>query len=646
MRTSTNSRSSLAVCLLLAAAVAAVYWQTTGFRFVNIDDPSYVTGNYFVRQGLTWESVMWAFVATHSANWHPLTWISHMADAQVYGLWPGGHHLTNVVFHTINSVLLFLLLSWVTGFVWRSAFVAGLFALHPLHVESVAWVSERKDVLSTLFWLLTMLAYAWYAGARPLGVGAGFQIPPQQKRRRYILTAFIFALGLMTKPMLVTLPVVLLLLDVWPLGRLKRNSDLRRLVLEKAPLFVLAAGSGVVTLIVQRSFGATVSLESFPLIVRAANALVSYVGYIGKMLYPANLSAFYPHPRTAVAPWQPLAAGGALLLATYLAVRVAGRRPYLTVGWLWYLVTLVPVIGLVQVGNQAMADRYTYVPLIGIFIILSWGAAELAVRLAPAKMMAAGAVLVLAALAVCSWMQAGAWRSGVTLFERALASTGGHHTLRYLLADAYLRAGRPAQAEGQLRAALSRKSSFAEAHSRLGAVLIRLGRAQEAERELRLALELEPDLASAHYTLAGMLAGQGRSDQAIRLYRKVLDLDPRSADAHANLAAVLDRGGRTMEAIPHYKAAIRIKPDLAAAHFGLGAALARSGDMDQALEHLSKAVEFRPRWGLARYNLAVVHYRREEYASALQELTAATRCGYKPDPRFVRALESRAARPR
>jgi hypothetical protein len=404
-----KTRHDILVCLFLAIAITAVYWQVGNHEFVNYDDDKYVYDNQYVKSGLTSEGIKWAFTATHASNWHPLTWLSHMADCQIYGLNPKGHHLTSVFFHILNSILLFLIFRRMTGALWKSAFVAALFALHPLHVESVAWVAERKDVLSTFFWMLTVGSYVWYVERRGTG--------------RYLLALLFFSLGLMAKPMLVTLPFVLLLLDYWPLGRFqvkkpdtvqrtdeKPPKDTKRkkkkfpkhplknavhenkiitpnyqwsgalpLIWEKIPFFLLVIGSSIVTFYAQQSGGAVRSFDVLPFTVRIFNAFVSYVSYIGKMLWPLNLAVLYPY--FGMPAWWKVA-GAFFLLAfiSFIAIRTVKQHPYFAIGWLWYLGTLVPVIGLVQVGIQSMADRYTYIPLIGIFIIIVWGISDLAAR--------------------------------------------------------------------------------------------------------------------------------------------------------------------------------------------------------------------------------------------------------------------------
>jgi hypothetical protein len=419
-------------------------------KFISFDNSNvFIINN--VQAGVTPESITWAFTATRASNWHPLTWLSHILDFQLFGLNAGWHHLINVLFHIANTLLLFFVLRGMTGALWRSGFVAALFALHPLHVESVAWVSERKDVLSTFFWILTMWGYAGYV-RRP-GI------------KRYLLVLLLFALGLMAKPMLVTLPFVLLLLDYWPLGRLQPGSSLNgsrseqrslglKLILEKIPLFFLSAGSSVATFMVQKSGGAVASLDSMPLSARVANALVSYVSYLGKMFWPYHLAV--PYPLRAELPGWHVAGSSALLLAiTLLALRAVRRRPYLAVGWLWYLGTLVPVIGLVHIGSQAMADRYTYVPLVGIFVVIAWGISELAAgwRYRKIGLTALGSV-VLAILMVTSWHQVGYWKSSVTLLERSISVNPNNPVASMNLGHALIAGGKLEQGIDQFSEAL------------------------------------------------------------------------------------------------------------------------------------------------------------------------------------------------
>ncbi len=522
---------------LLAALTLAVFWPVRGHDFIVLDDDAYVYGNPHVTTGLTIANLRWALTAMEAHNWHPLTWVSHMTDVALFGLDPAGHHLTNLLFHLANTILLFLLLRKMTRREWCSATVAALFAVHPLHVESVAWVAERKDVLSTLFMLLTIWAYARYA-EKP-GI------------RRYAMVFVLYALGLMSKPMLVSLPFLLLLLDYWPLGRIKAAGHVSwQIVREKLPLVLLAIGSSVITIIAQQSQGALVELAGYPLGLRTANAIVSYARYLGKTIWPAGLLLPYPYPDGGFPLWQ--VAGACLLLAvvTVAALRLASRMPYLPVGWLWYLLSLAPVIGIVQVGGQAMADRYTYTTIIGIFILIVWAAADFLQRvtdtgsdarqarsarhLAPATL----AVVVIALLAVRAREQVGIWRDGVTLFTRTVALSPDNYLAHNHLGVSYDRAGDPGRAAGEFRKALVFAPDYALAHYNLGRVLMEANRAGEAVAEFRQAIRLSPGYYRTYHNLGYALARLGRLDEALAAYREAVRLAPQSGETHFNLAVV------------------------------------------------------------------------------------------------------------
>jgi len=505
----TGRQLQLVVCLLLTAFTLAVFWQVQFNDFILYDDPSYVTSNRHVQSGLTGRGIFWALTTTDVSNWHPLMWLSLMLDFDLFRLNPAGYHWTNLLFHIANTILLFTVFRRMTEDIWRSAFVAALFAIHPLHVESVAWISERKDVLSAFFWILTMWTYIRYTEHRGTG--------------NYLMLIAAFVLGLMAKPMLVTLPFVLLLLDVWPLRRLhfpftcfnktlpddvgRREIAWPHALWEKLPLFFLAFLSIVITYLAQMSWNAVGSLEMFPLNIRIANALISYVHYIVKMFWPANLAFFYPY----VVWWPPwIVAGAALLLAglTFLILKYMGTRPYLTVGWLWYLGTFVPVIGVVQVGSQAMADRYTYIPLIGLFMMIAWGVPELFGNWRFRKMfLSVLSGVVLTVLALSSWQQVQYWRNSVTLFEHALSVTSGNYL----------------------------------AHNNLGVALSLAERTEEAVCHYSAALLIKPDYTDAHNNLGVTLAVQGKVDAAIGHYTQALLISPDHEKARANLAAALVR---------------------------------------------------------------------------------------------------------
>ncbi len=526
-------RAEWFVLVVLVAVTFAVFSPVLSHEFTLYDDTGYVTENAMVTAGFTWRGVLWAFTTTYMGSWHPLTWLSHMADVQVFGVVPRWHHLTNLVLHVVNTALLFLVLRAMTGAPWRSATVAALFALHPLHVESVAWVAERKDVLSTMFWMLGLGAYARYVRDPHI---AGYLV---------VVLAVVF--GLLAKPMVVTLPFVLLLLDYWPLDRFNRSSPsfatLRALAWEKFPLFVLAAAASAVTLYAQRVDGNVAELEQLPVSARLANTVVSYFGYIEKTVWPRGLAVFYPHPATlpgGLSGWQVAVAGAALLAISGVTLWAGVRRGYLLVGWLWFLGTLVPVIGLVQVGHQGMADRYTYVPLIGLFIAGAWALADL-VEGRPFRRAALGVVggCVLAVIVVATWTQVGYWRNTITLFEHASRVTGVNRVAHLQLGAAYAREGRYDDAAAQYRAALAIKSDSVEAYNNLGIVLAQAGNPSEAAGFFRAALEISPTDARLHANLARALRRTGAVSEAVEHYRDAVRLDPRAWDVAMNLAWIL-----------------------------------------------------------------------------------------------------------
>jgi protein O-mannosyl-transferase len=510
------------VCAGLVLATAAAYQPVFKNGFVNFDDDVYVTENSNIKNGFTWQSISWAFTSRYADNWHPITWLSHILDYKLFGLNPAGHHLTNLTLHIINTLLLFFILQKMTGSTWPSAFVAILFAIHPLHVESAAWIAERKDVLSTLFWLLTMLAY-WYYTQKPTLL-------------RYFGTIILFSLGLTAKPMLVTLPFVLLLMDYWPL---KRNADSKlsifKLISEKIPFIVLAAISSVITYRFQTKFG----IDILPLSVRISNAAVSYISYIWKMIYPVGLSVFYPYPRGGIPGWEITLA--TVLFAAATITIISARRRYMLVGWLWYLGTLVPVIGLVQVGDQAMADRYTYLPLTGIFIMIAWSAAEIINRF-KVRTILPGIIsaLIIIALLICTRIQLSYWRDSVTLFERALAITKNNYKMHY----------------------------------NLGYELISQGHIDDGISHYRLAAEIAPENTHIRYNLANALNSQGKINEAIAEYRKVTEYDENYADAYNNLGYALLPQGKSDEAAACFRKALQIKPDMVNALVGLARIMA------------------------------------------------------------------------
>ena len=588
------------VMLALVVVTSAAYWRVPGNGYiVYYDDGAYVTQNPHIKAGLTAGSIRWAFTGIRCGNWHPLTWISHMVDYRLFGLKPMGHHLVNLILHLANTLLLFAILRRMTGSLWRSAFVAALFAVHPLHVESVAWVAERKDVLSTFFWMLAMGAYVLYS-EKP-GI------------KRYLPVILLYALGLMAKPMLVTLPLVLLMLDYWPLRRMKQGW---KLILEKLPLLVMAAGSSIVTVIAQNKGEAMTALNVISIGVRISNALVSYVAYVEKMLWPVRLAMFYPHPKDSLASWK--VAGSAIVLIGFsaLVLRTTRKRPYMGFGWLWYLVTLVPVIGVVQVGLQAMADRYTYIPLMGLFIIVAWLVPDLVVETkrwgekAPV-VLAVFACLVIAVLAVGTWVQVGYWRDSITVFQRAIDVTEGNFL----------------------------------AHMDLGLALSKQGKLDEAREHYEQAAAIRPDWDEAHYNLGTIYGKLGDADSAIEAYREALRLNPKFTAARTNLAGELAKLGRTQEALQMGQDSTGTSPQSADLHYNMGCVLEKQGRYDEAMKEYREAVRLRPGFGQAHNNLAVGYFFQENYAEAWKAVHSAQKSGFRPDPTFLKALSERMPDP-
>lgn len=575
----------IGVTIGLIVAVAFLYAPVRHHPFISFDDFDYVAAHPQVSRGLTWGGFVWAWAGVHGSTWHPITSLSHMLDVAWFGLDPGAHHVVNAVVHAANAVLLFLVLANLTGRTWPSAWVAAVFAVHPLHVESVAWISERKDVLCALFCFLTIGAYARYV-RRP-------------SPRRYAVIAFAFALALLSKPMAVTLPFVLLLLDVWPLRRWSfvapgsgmstspsvqrpRRIDMRAesdsapaavpvlgLIREKLPLLAMAAVISVVTFVVQRRTGAVMDFEVVPIWGRVANATVAYVVYVFKTIWPANLAVFYPYQSA----WPLLQVGGsvvAIAVVTVLSATQVRRRAYALVGWLWFVGMLVPVIGIVQVGHQAMADRYMYLPQIGLTVVVAWGVADLARRwrLAGAVVVVL-AIIPLAAAAVVTTRQVALWADDVVLFEHALAVTPRNALAHNTLGTALVARGRYVEAIERYGQAIEIHPGYALAHNNLGEVLGRVGRSDEAIFHYREALRLQPDFAWAHNNMGAAFQAQGRGDDAAASFREALRLDPAYAEAHNNLGVALATRGETAAALEHFEAAVRLRPGFESAQANL-----------------------------------------------------------------------------
>jgi len=580
-----DTRAKVLICIFLIVATFCIYSQVQDHKFINFDDDIYITNNLNVQAGLTSKSVLWAFTNFDTGSWFPVTWFSHILDYQLYGLHAKGHHLTSLFLHIANSLLLFLVLFRMTGAIWQSAFVASMFAFHPLNVESVAWAAERKNVLSTLFWLLTMWAYIHYAAKPTI--------------KRYGLVFLFFTFGLMSKPMLVTLPFVLLLLDYWPLRRfqfgqergrneiLEKNtaqkSEIFRLVLEKVPLFLLTIGLSIVTVHLQSIAGAVKSLDVFPLQARLTNAMVSYLEYLGKMIWPSGLSILYAHPGYTLAVWKGILSGMALVGITIISIRLIRKAPYFAVGWFWYLGTLVPVIGIVQVGGQAMADRYTYIPLIGIFIIVAWGVPELLKEWPYRKnVLKASAGILILTLMPITWIQVSHWKSSITVFKHAIKVTDKKYP------------------------------GFSVVHNNLGVALVAEGKNEEAISHYKMAIKIKPDYAEAYNNLGNALFAERKIEEAISHYKMAIGLKPDHANAHNNLGVALFHAGMTEEAIDYYKKAIRIRPGFFAAHNNLGNALLQKGEMKEAVHHFRETLKLRPDFAAARDHLELALFRSQE----------------------------------
>jgi tetratricopeptide (TPR) repeat protein len=571
-----QGRRVAGVCLVLAAITFAVFGQTLHHQFVDFDDNDYVYANPMVAQGLTWKGIVWAF-SFHAANWHPLTWLSHMLDFQLYGLHPGGHHLTNVLIHIATVIALFLVLRQMTGALWRSAFVAALFAIHPLRVESVAWVAERKDVLSGLFFMLTVGAYVHYA-RRPRTLS------------RYGLVVLLFALGLMCKPMLVTLPVVLLLLDYWPLQRAEKFSAL---ALEKLPLLALSAASCGATLVAQHEGIQTVGPFSAP--VRLANALVSCVVYAGQMIWPSGLAAFYPYPLHGLPAWNVALAG--LLLAGFSAVAFWQRRnrAWMLAGWLWYLVMLLPALGIIQVGRQAHADRYTYLPQIGLYLAVTWLAAELAAKWRVGNRtlgILMGAIVTM--LAVCAWKQTAYWQNSETVWIHAIESTTDNGVAHSNLGTALAEQGKLEAALEQFQIAVQINPGYADFHNNFGNALFQVGKAYDAAAQYQIALQEGQNDAVVHNNLGNALEQEGKTDEAVAQYQIALQINPRYAEAEYDLGNAFALHEKPDQAIIHYEKALQINPGYGEAHDNLGITLMNKGNVTGAMAQYQMALQTRP----------------------------------------------------
>ncbi len=620
----------LAVFLVLVTI--AIYWPAMHCDFINLDDPDCVTENPHVQGGLTWEGVKWAFGDTEQhAYWAPLMWLSHMAACQLFGLNPWGHHLINVLLHAANVALVFLVFRRMSGATWRSLVLAALFGWHPLRVESVVWVTERMDVLSTLFWMLSLLAYAKYVEAS--------KVRDSKSKVWYGTALVMFMFGLMSKAMLVTMPFVLLLLDYWPLERFKSGS-VWRLVREKIPFFALAAVMSVVTYVVQNHGGAVRTVANLPIGARGGNALVSYCRYLGKIFWPTDLAVFYPHP--GYWPLAKVLLAGVFFCGISVFLFMKRRRhPYLLIGWLWFVGTLVPVIGLVQVGGQAMADRFTYIPSLGILILTIWGACDLAEtwRFQKITLAVACSVTIVLSLALTRH-QLGYWKDSEILFRHTIKVTNNNYIAYNNVGDALLNQGRVDEAMSQFQEAIRINPNDAEAHYNLGIAFFKKSQTGEAISQYQEAIRIKPDYAEAHNNLGAALLNKVQTDDAVSHFQEAIRLKPDYAEAHYNLGVAFFNQGRTDNAVSRFREAIRLKPDYAEAHINLGVALLAQGQTNEAISQYHEAIRLKPDYAEAHYNLGVALLNQGQADGAISQFQEAIRL--KPDDVFAQSKLTKA----
>ena len=633
----TDTKKNLAVrpeawvCLFLVLSTLVVYLQVGKFDFQNYDTEKYVYENKIVKAGLTAKGIKWAFTTIYFSNWHPLTWLSHMLDVQLYGLHPGRHHMISAFLHIVNTLLLFGILRRMTGALWQSSFVAALFALHPLHVESVVWVAERKDVLSTLFGLLVLWSYASYV--QNPGVS------------RYVFVILFFILGLMAKPMLVTLPFLLILLDYWPLQRVhfkkvnkidpsgKEGSTIWFLVVEKFPLFIVAAASCVVTYYAQRAGGSIASMDACPLSFRISNALISYVSYIAKMIWPAKLAIFYPYGKMVPA-WQVWTACCLIMGISLLSVKYFRLRPWFPVGWLWFLGTLTPVIGVVQIGAQSMADRYTYVPIIGLFIIIAWGLFEFLARWSYQNLrFALIAAAASGVLMVVTWNQVRYWRTSVALFKHTIEVTENNYLAHNNLGQGLLLQGKTAEAVDHFKQSLKINENYGLAHFNMGVALFNQKRFEEALEYFMNAEQIMPDNARVYYSLGKTLYRLDKLDKAVENLQQAIKIDPDYAEAYNDLGEALSGLEKYEKAVASFEQAIAINATYARAYYNYGNLWYHTGNLEYAMQNFIKAIKIDPAFAEAYNSAGAVLIKRGEVRKAAALFREALRI----DPGYVAA---------
>ncbi|MBM4305647.1 MAG: tetratricopeptide repeat protein [Deltaproteobacteria bacterium] len=645
-----NRLLQLITCLFLILITLAAYWKVQHNDFINLDDNLYITDNPYIKKGWTTDNLLWAFTNAHACHWHPMTWLSHMLDVELFGLHPGGHHMVSLIFHVVNSLLLFFLFQKMTGEVWKCALIAGLFALHPLRVESIAWAAERKDVLSVFFFFLTIYTYLHYI--------------EKIKFRRYLLTLLSFAMALMSKPMVVTLPFVLLLLDYWPLGRFQSKKKERwhpmiQLTIEKIPFFLFTFVMSIFTVVNHLQGGAVTPFDKLPFSIRIGNAFISYIRYIWKMLCPNELAVFYPHP-IHLPLWEVI---GAILLIIFITIVVIAFRrehPYLAIGWFWYLGTLIPVIGLVQAGTQAMADRFTYIPMVGLFLMISFGIPNIFMRRGFTRIiLIPSGIFIFLILAILSAIQVGRWQNSVTLFTHTLNVTSNNYLIHNNLGVTLMRQGKYPEALFHLKKAMEIKPNYADAYHNLGTLLLLQGNEKEALDHFTLALEYNPKKAETHSSIGGILAKQEKFKEALFHFSEAVRLNKEDGEAHYNLGTILLQQGKTQEgvyylnqsletlpenpkthhnlglafesmgkfekAVEHYRKSLRIDSKNADTHFCLASLFSKQGRGEDAIFHLNETIKLNPGDSEAHYLLGNIFLAQNKYEEAISPLMEAAR---------------------
>jgi len=605
------SQKKTLIYIILLLVTLAVYWQVKHLAFVDLDDFVYVSENLNIQSGITPKSIVWAFSTTYAEFWHPLTWLSLMLDYELYGLNAGGYHFTNLILHILSTLLLFRLFSTMTGEIWKSAFVAAFFALHPLHVESVAWVSERKDVLSAFFWMLTLCLYVFYT--------------EKQSIKRYLLVVFSFVLALLSKPMVVTLPVIMILLDYWPLKRFENHNRLSDAISwqikEKLPLLALSIIFAIITFFAQHDSSGVY----FSVVARLANAPVAFITYIIKTFWPYHLAVFYPFP-SQISVWQAVTTSCLIVIITSFIIVQSKKRPYLFVGWLWYAIILLPVIGIVQVGNHSMADRYTYLPLIGIGIMLAWGAPDLSHhKTLSEKILFPAAILFLAFLTFLAWKQCGYWKNSNALFSYALQATKNNYIAHGSLGIALFKEGKTEDAIHHFNQAILIRPDYYKPYDSRGVAYDKLGQYEQAIADFNEAIRLNPEYAASYNNRGAVYDKSGRYEKAIEEYNTAIRLKPEYADAYNNKGLVFVRLGQNQKAIEDFSKAISLNPCFADAYNNRAVVYTVLDRYDLAVIDLKKAISAQPDFLKSYMNIAAIHAKFNQYEDVARNLTEAIR---------------------